>query len=132
MPPLEIEQRENLANRYNGGQQPKDIAAEMNISARTVYPLIKQFAADDGFLTAVAPRIKMSTSIDRDMLLDLSEMMQESPKITLQELRSQAISEVSLKVKTKHQILAQFTGRCGLWATSGSALGWMILGHLGV
>jgi glucuronate isomerase len=59
------------------------------------------------------------------------EIMQQNPKITLQELRAKAISDNIFENEENAPTLAQFTERCGLWGTNGSEREWTTQGHCG-
>jgi transposase len=88
-----MDQRTELQNRLLGGQKPKGIAKDMGVSERTIWRLKKAFGQDDGTYHAVAAQKATRQKTDRQMMLDLSEIVKDAPKITLEELRSKAIED---------------------------------------
>ena len=75
--------RVDLATRLSGGQTPTQIAETLNISLKTVYRLKKSFIRDCD--TYVAPPMTRTVrqKIDREKLLQLSQIMKTTPNITL-------------------------------------------------
>ena len=85
--------REQIANRLNGGQGVKGVAAEMNISLITMYRLAAQFRREDGMYDAVPAQVSHKEKISREQLLAMTQIVEGTPKITLQELAKQAVQD---------------------------------------
>ena len=86
--PLSSEQREELQNRFTANQPVKGITETMG-----VYRLKRQWVQPDGTYVATDLQRVPKQSIDRQQLLDLSEIVRKSPKISLRELRQQSIED---------------------------------------
>ena len=93
MPRLTEEQRTELANRLNGGQPLANIAAEMKISVKTVYRLKTQFEQEDGNFEAIPPQTASKRAFNREELIQISEWLQDEPKLTLAEIRDKLVTE---------------------------------------
>ena len=109
--------REDVATRLSGGQTPKQIAETLNLSLKTVYRLKKSFIRDDD--TYVAPPMVRTVrqKINREKLLQLSEIMKSTPNITLKELLAKAImdgifdnEESAPDISTLHRALTKKVG----------------------
>ena len=83
-------QRTELQNRFMTNQSAKSIAKTMAIHPRTVYRLKRKWVQPDGSYIATALKRLPRQTIDRQQLLDLSEIVRENPKISLRELRERA------------------------------------------
>ena len=54
MPPLSVESRQAIVNRYSGGQKisgAAGIATTMGVSIKTIYKLLREFEQEDGSYT---------------------------------------------------------------------------------
>ena len=109
--------REDVATRLSGGQTPKHIAETLNLSLKTVYRLKKSFIHDDD--TYVAPPMARTVrqKINREKLLQLSEIMKSTPNVTLKELLAKAImdgifdnEESAPDISTLHRALTKKVG----------------------
>ena len=109
--------REDVATRLSGGQTPKHIAETLNLSLKTVYRLKKSFIHDDD--TYVSPPMARTVrqKINREKLLQLSEIMKSTPNITLKELLAKAImdgifdnEESAPDISTLHRALTKKVG----------------------
>ena len=91
--PLSLEQREELQNRFTANQPVKGITETMGIHPRTVYRLRREFKQADGSYVAADLQRVPKQSINRQQLLDLSDLVRNNPKISLRELRQQSIED---------------------------------------
>ena len=79
--------REDVATRLSGGQTPKQISETLNLSFKTVYRLKKSFILAPPMAKTVREKI------NREKLIQLSEIMQRNANTTLKELMAQAVVE---------------------------------------
>jgi len=96
MPPLILERRQELINRISGGQRisgPTGIAAEMDVSIKTVYRLKKRFEQDDGSYIVEPAVVARKRGLTREALVNLSQWLQDAPKLTLKEMRLKLVTE---------------------------------------
>jgi transposase len=96
MPPLSLEKRQAIIDRVTGGQKisgPEGIATTMGVSVKTIYKLLRQFKQEDGSYLVQPARVALKTAFTREHLIELSQWLQASPKMTLHELRQKLVSE---------------------------------------
>jgi len=92
MTPYSDDVRKDVATRLSGGQPPGSIAAALGIPVRTIYRIRRNCIRQGRRFIALPLERKFRKKISREQLLLLSEIVKESPKITLAELRAQAVA----------------------------------------
>jgi transposase len=97
MRPLTLVQRTDIATRLNAGQTPKSIADTLNVGVKNIYRLKKQFLGPNGKYLAVAASQATKERFTRDQLKELAQWLEEAPKTTLEELRTQTVTEGVVK-----------------------------------
>ena len=97
MPPLTMARRTEVANRLNGGESPASIANAMNIGGETVYRYKRLLVQPDGTHIPVAPQVATKVRLEREALLKISGWLQETPKLTLKEIREKLVEEDEYK-----------------------------------
>ena len=85
--------REDVATRLSGGQTPKQISETLNLSLKTVYRLKKSFILDGSAYISPPMGKTVREKINREKLIQLSEIMQRNANTTLKELMAQAVVE---------------------------------------
>jgi transposase len=104
--------REDVATRLSGGQTPKQISETLNLSFKTVYRLKKSFILDGSAYIAPPMGKTVREKINREKLIQLSEMMQRNANTTLKELLAQAVesTEIAPDISTLHRALTKKVG----------------------
>ena len=109
--------REDVATRLSGGQTPKHISETLSLSLKTVYRLKKSFILDGSAYIAPPMGKTVREKINREKLIQLSEIMQRNANTTLKELMAQAVvdkvfesTETAPDISTLHRALTNKVG----------------------
>ena len=109
--------REDVATRLSGGQTPKQISETLNLSLKTVYRLKKSFILDGSAYIAPPMGKTVREKINREKLIQLSEIMHRNANTTLKELMAQAVvekvfesTETAPDISTLHRALTNKVG----------------------